>query len=82
MTAFSLRLPDNLMKEVDAKAKILHVPRSEYVRLAINRMNREVAAEERRERLRSVSERVRDESMRIGAEFDAVEYGHGKSKTK
>ena len=80
MTAFSLRLPENLMKEVDAKAKILHVPRSEYVRLAISRMNREVAAEERRKRMQSVSERVRDESMRICAEFDAVEFGRGKAR--
>jgi hypothetical protein len=68
------------MKEVDARAKTLHVPRSEYVRLAISRMNRAVAAEERRKRLRSVSERVRDESMRICADFDAVEYGQRKSK--
>lgn len=80
MTAFSLRLPENLMKEVDARAKLLHLPRSEYVRLAISRMNREVAAEERRKRLQSVSARVRDESMRVGAEFDVVEYGHGKPR--
>ena len=79
MTAFSLRLPENLMKEVDARAKVMHLPRSEYVRLAISRMNREVAAEERRKRLQSVSERVRDESMRMCAEFDAVEYGRGKA---
>ncbi|MDP2812004.1 MAG: ribbon-helix-helix protein, CopG family [Rhodocyclaceae bacterium] len=79
MTAFSLRLPENLMKEVEAKAKALHVPRSEYVRLAISRMNRDVAVEERRKRLQSVSERVREESMRICAEFDAVEYGRGKA---
>ena len=80
MTAFSVRLPEHLMKEVDARAKVLDVPRSEYVRLAISRMNREVAAEERRERLRSVSQRVRDESMRICADFDVVEYGRGKTK--
>ena len=80
MTAFSVRLPESLMKEVDAGAKILHVPRSEYVRLAIGRMNRDVAAEERRKRLHMVSERVREESMRICAEFDAVEYGRGKAK--
>lgn len=79
MNAFSVRLPENLMKEVDARAKVLHVPRSEYVRLAISRMNREVAAEERRNRLQLVSERVRDESMRICAEFDAVEYVRGKA---
>jgi len=80
MTTFSIRLPDMLVKEVDAKAKLLHLPRSEYVRLAISRMNREVTAEERRKRLRSLSERVRDESMRVCAEFDAVEYGRAKAK--
>ncbi len=68
------------MKEVDARAKALRVPRSEYVRLAISRMNREVAAEERRLRMHSVSERVRDESMRICAEFDAAEYGRAKTR--
>lgn len=80
MTAFSLRLPENLMKEVDARAKLLRLPRSEYVRLAISRMNRQVAAEERRERIQSVSARVRDESMRICAEFDVAEYGHRKTR--
>jgi metal-responsive CopG/Arc/MetJ family transcriptional regulator len=80
MTAFSVRLPEDLMKEVDARAKLLHLPRSEYVRLAISRMNREVAAEERRKRLQSVSARVRDESMRICTEFDIVEYGSGKTR--
>jgi metal-responsive CopG/Arc/MetJ family transcriptional regulator len=80
MTAFSLRLPENLMKEVDARAKLLHLPRSEYVRLAISRMNREVAAEDRRKRLASVSERVRDESMRICAEFEVVDFEHDKTR--
>jgi|LakMenE18May11ns_1017448.scaffolds.fasta_scaffold8930014_1 metal-responsive CopG/Arc/MetJ family transcriptional regulator len=80
MTAFSLRLPENLMKEVDARAKLLHLPRSEYVRLAISRMNREVAAEDRRKRLASVSQRVRDESIRICAEFEAVDFEHDKTR--
>ncbi len=80
MTTLSVRLPDALAKEVDAKAKLLHVPRAEYVRLAISRMNREVTAEERRKRLRALSERVREESMRVCAEFDVVEYGRAKAK--
>jgi metal-responsive CopG/Arc/MetJ family transcriptional regulator len=80
MNAFSIRLPENLMKEVDARAKVLHIARSEYVRLAISRMNRDVAAEDRRKRLRQVSERVRDESMQMCAEFDAVEYARGKAR--
>ncbi|MBS3916526.1 MAG: ribbon-helix-helix protein, CopG family [Sulfuritalea sp.] len=80
MSTLSIRLPDSLVKEVDSRAKALRVPRSEYVRLAITRMNEEVAAEERRKRMRSLSERVREESMRVCAEFDAVEYGRGKTK--
>jgi metal-responsive CopG/Arc/MetJ family transcriptional regulator len=80
MSAFSVRLPENLMKEADAGAKVLRVPRSEYVRLAISRMNHDVAAEERRKRLQRVSERVRDESMRVCAEFDTVEYARGKAR--
>jgi translation initiation factor IF-1 len=58
----------------------LHLPRSEYVRLAISRMNREVAAEDRRKRLASVSQRVRDESIRICAEFEAVDFEHDKTR--
>ncbi len=80
MSTLSIRLPDSLVKEADLRAKALRIPRSEYVRLAISHMNREVAAEERRKRLRSLSERVREESMRVCAEFDAVEYGRGKTK--
>ncbi len=80
MSTLSIRLPDSLVKEADLRAKALRMPRSEYVRLAISHMNREVAAEERRKRLRSLSERVREESMRVCAEFDAVEYGRGKTK--
>lgn len=80
MTTLTIRLPDTLVEEVDAKAKLLHMPRSEYVRMAISRMNREVTAEERSKRLRSLSGRVREESMRVCAEFDAVEYGRSKAK--
>ncbi|CAG0932980.1 MAG: hypothetical protein EFKGCFLK_01741 [Rhodocyclaceae bacterium] len=80
MTTLSIRLPDTLVKEVDAKAKLLHVPRAEYVRLAISRMNSEVSAEERRKRLRALSECVRKESLRVCAEFDLVEYGRAKAK--
>jgi metal-responsive CopG/Arc/MetJ family transcriptional regulator len=82
MTTLSIRIPDKLVKEVDAKAKLLHMPRSEYVRLAIHRMNDEVTAEERRKLLRALSERVRAESMRVCAEFDVVEYGHPKAKSR
>ena len=73
MTSLSLRLPDDLLHEVDAFADELHIPRAAYVRKALERMNASVAAQRRRTRLMEVSLKVRGESMRVNAEFDAIE---------
>ena len=40
---------------------------------AISRMNRDTRARLRADRLRAASRRVRQDSMRINAEFDAIE---------
>lgn len=74
MSAISLRLPDGLLKDADEKAKSLHIPRAEYIRRAIEAMNQEVAERARRNRLMEISLRVRAESMRVNAEFDAIEH--------
>ncbi|MHB1951473.1 MAG: ribbon-helix-helix protein, CopG family [Acidiferrobacteraceae bacterium] len=73
MTTVSLRLPDNLIKETDKRARELRVPRAEYIRRAIAALNAQVSAEQRRRRMMEVSRRVRGESMRVNAEFDAIE---------
>lgn len=73
MSAISLRLPDGLLKDAEDKARSLHIPRAEYIRRAIEAMNREVADQARRNRLMEISLRVRAESMRVNAEFDAIE---------
>jgi predicted transcriptional regulator len=73
MTTLSLRLPDDLLHEVDVSAERLHIPRATYVRRALERMNSEVAAQLRRQRLMEASLKVRAESMRVNAEFDAIE---------
>lgn len=73
MSTVSIRLPDNLLKEAERHARELHIPRAEYIRRAIESMNAEVIAEQRRRRLMEVSRRVREESMRINAEFAAFE---------
>ncbi len=73
MGIISLRLPDKLLKEADKRARELHIARAEYIRRAIERLNSAVVAEQRRRRLVEASRRVRDESMRINAEFDAIE---------
>ena len=73
MTTVSLRLPDDLLKEAEHRAKILHLPRAEYIRRAIAAMNEEVLAQKQREHLMKVSRRIAAESMKVNAEFDAVE---------
>jgi predicted transcriptional regulator len=60
MTSLSLRLPDELLHDVDDFARQMHIPRAEYVRKALEQMNMAVAAQRRRTRL-------------MDAEFNAVE---------
>jgi metal-responsive CopG/Arc/MetJ family transcriptional regulator len=74
MTTISLRLPDDLLREVEKRAGDLHVSRAEYVRRALERMNREVLLQRRRSRLMELSLRVREESMNVNAEFSEVEH--------
>lgn len=73
MTTVSLRLPDNLLKEADRRARELRVPRAEYIRAAIAAWNAQAQAEQRRRRMMQVSQRVRAESQRVNAEFSAIE---------
>jgi len=73
MNTVSIRLPDDLLKETESRAKILHIPRAEYIRRAIVAMNREMVALKRRERLMKISRLASAESSRVNAEFDAIE---------
>lgn len=73
MSTVSLRLPDMLLKEADARAEEMRIPRAEYIRRAIEVMNQTVVKQRRRERMMTASLRVRDESMRVNAEFGAIE---------
>ncbi|MHB8578064.1 MAG: CopG family transcriptional regulator [Dehalococcoidia bacterium] len=73
MTAISLKLPDDLIEASGEYARALHLSRAEYLRRAIERMNRETSRQLRNQRLIEVSLRVRAESMLINAEFAAFE---------
>jgi len=68
-----LNLPEDLLKESGQLAGRLQVSRAQYIRIAVRRMNRKMAARLRAERLAEVSRRVRDESMKVNAEFAAIE---------
>jgi len=73
MKTVLIRLPDDLLKEADKRARELHIPRAEYIRRAIETLNVEVSSRQRRKRIMAASQRVRSESMRINAEFSAIE---------
>ncbi len=73
MSAISLKLPDELLEASDRYAGELQVSRAEYIRQAIARMNQDVEAQLRAARLAAASRKVREESMRVNAEFAAFE---------
>jgi len=75
MATISLRIPDELLSEVTQHSKEMHIPRTEYIRKSLIRMNHRAAQEMRRKRMINASRRVRDESMKVNAEFDSMEYG-------
>ena len=74
MSVVTVRLPDQLLHDLDAYAQAIHLQRAEYIRLAIEHMNMTIKNKERIERLKKASLRVRKESMQINKEFSRVEY--------
>lgn len=73
MAAISLKLPEALLEASGRCANALRLTRAEYIRRALEEMNRETRARLRARRLRDASRKVRGESMRVNAEFAAIE---------
>ena len=73
MNTVSMRLPDGLLRELDKRAAELEIPRTEYIRRAIRAMNSAIEDAKRRDRLKRASLKVRAESMKVNAEFAAIE---------
>lgn len=73
MAAISLKLPEDLLAASGQCADALRLTRAEYIRRALEAMNRETRARLRARRLGEASRKVRGESMRVNAEFAAIE---------
>ena len=73
MPAISLKLLERLLAASGECAAALRLSRAEYIRRALERMNHDTRGRLRADRLRAASHRVRQDSMRVNAEFDAVE---------
>jgi hypothetical protein len=73
MQSIALKLPEELVKASERAASSLQVSRAEYIRRAIEEMNRKMLAEARARQMAEASRRVRGESMRVNREFEEVE---------
>ena len=73
MAAISLKLPEDLLAASGQCADALQLTRAEYIRRALEAMNRATRARLRARRLGEASRKVRGESMRVNAEFAAIE---------
>jgi len=73
MESISLKLPEKLLAASDRCARALGIPRAEYIRRAVEQMNRDAEARARAERMARVSRKVRKESMRVNADFASIE---------
>jgi metal-responsive CopG/Arc/MetJ family transcriptional regulator len=74
MSALTVRLPHQVIDEVDNRAKKLHITRSEYIRKSIENMNKQLQQEERKDKFIRISNLVRKESMVVNSEFSKVEH--------
>ena len=73
MGAVSLKLPEELLEASGRCAEALQISRAEYIRRAIEQMNRETQRRLRAKKLAEASTKVRAESMKVNAEFAAIE---------
>lgn len=74
MSTVTLRLPDKLIEEANLRAQHLHITRNEYIKKAVENLNKEIRELEKRKRLITISKKVRAESMKVNAEFEMIDY--------
>ena len=74
MSAISLKLPEDLLAAAGRCAEALQLTRAEYIRRAVEQMNRGTQERLRARRLRDASRKVRGESIRVNEEFAAIEH--------
>ena len=74
MEFICIKLPEKLLETSDRRARALEITRAEYIRRAIEHMNRETnKAHVRAAQMARASRKVRRGSMPLNAEFDRIE---------
>lgn len=70
----SIRIDDETIKAMRDNARTLQLSKTDYIRQAIERMNRETEHHASQKRLKDASLRVRKESMSVNLEFSEIEH--------
>ena len=73
MPVLSIRVPEKIMHEIDANARILHITKNAYISKAITSLNQKINDELRIKRLTEASHKVRKSSMKINLELSSIE---------
>lgn len=68
----TVNIPENILQQADQNAHLLHIKRSEYIRKALEHMNKQILKNERYARLQYLSKLVKDESRKVNAEFEEI----------
>jgi len=74
MRLISVKLPEELLRASTRIAEAVGLTRAEYIRRALEEANRRTERRLRAKRLGDASRRVREEGMRVNAEFAAIEH--------
>lgn len=70
----SVRIDDAMFQVMRNMAKTLHLSQTDYIRQAISHMNDEASRKAQAQRLQQASLKVRNESMKVNAEFSDIEH--------
>jgi len=74
VTTISLHLPEELLAASRRYSAALRLSRAEYIRQAIERMNRGVDTQLRAKRMREAAVKCRKADLEANAEFAAIEH--------
>ncbi len=74
MRTISLNLSDELLLASARHSAALRLTRAEYIRRAIDRMNRRTGASLRAKRMRAAARKCREQDLKVNAEFAAIEH--------
>lgn len=69
----SVRLDNELLKTMRTNARFLHLSQTDYIRQAIENLNKLTGRQIRKKQLTKASLRVRRESMKVNKSFDEFE---------